>query len=158
MGIGAFSVVSPALAIQKISQVMSDPVNGTSSPKRIPGSVARYTLTIANTGAGAIDASSLVITDPLPADVELCVTATCGGVVNFADGASASGVTFSYAANVSYSSALNGGAPFTYSPSPTPEGYDATIRGIRIALAGSMNGATSSGNPSFTIRFLVRVR
>ena len=52
--------------------------------------------------------------------------AVCGGVVDFADGTpTRAALTFSYASNVTYSSALNGGAPFTYSPSPTPEGYDA---------------------------------
>jgi trimeric autotransporter adhesin len=158
LGVGAFNVVSPALTIQKISEVIADPVNSGTNPKRIPGSVQRYTLTITNTGPGTIDASSLVITDPLPADVELCIAPACGGVIAFANGATPSGLTFNYATNVSYSSTGSGGAPFGYSPSAAPDGYDASIRGIRITPTGAMNGTTGGSNPSFTLRFFVRVK
>lgn len=158
LGIGAFDVVTPALSIQKSTAVLSDPVNATSNPKRIPGSILRYTVTVTNTGQGSIDASTLVITDPLPSDVELCVAATCGGALSFANGAPPSGLSFTYATDVSYSAAPSGGAPFTHSPSATPEGYDPNIRGIRIAPTGVMSGASGTGSPSFSLSFSVRVK
>lgn len=158
LGIGSFNVVLPSLSVQKLSSVISDPVNGTTNPKRIPGSVVRYTITVTNAGEGAIDASTLAITDPLPADVELCVTATCGGVLAFVDGTPASGLAFSYATHTTFSSSPVGGTPYSYTPAPSPEGYDASIRGIRIAPNGAMAGASSSGTTSFSLRFLVRVR
>jgi trimeric autotransporter adhesin len=158
LGIGSFSVGVPALLIQKTSEVISDPLNATTNPKRIPGSVLRYTIAVSNTGQGAIDAGTLVITDPLPADVELCVAPVCGAVLTFSDGTPTSALGFSYASSVTYSSTPTGGAPFSYSPSPTASGYDSNIRGIRIAPTGALAGTTGSGNPSFTLRFFVRVR
>lgn len=157
LGIGTFTVVVPALSIRKLSSVVSDPVNAT-NPKRIPGSVLLYTISVTNMGQGSIDASSLIITDPLPADVELCVAAACGGVLAFADGTPASGLGFVYASNVGYSSMIGGGGPYNHAPSPTPQGYDPNIRGIRISPTGAMQGASGSGSPSFELRFYVRVK
>jgi uncharacterized repeat protein (TIGR01451 family) len=158
LGVGGFEVVLPALAVQKISTVLTDPMNGATNPKRIPGSVLRYTITVTNAGAGSIDASSLAIADPLPSDVELCVAVTCGGVLAFVDGTPSSALTFTYATNTTFSSTVTGGAPYTYTPAPNPEGYDANIRGIRIAPGGAMAGVAGSGSPSFSIRFNVRVK
>jgi trimeric autotransporter adhesin len=158
LGIGAFSVVLPALSVQKASEVISDPINATTNPKRIPGSVVRYTVTVANTGQGAIDAGTLIITDALPSDVELCIAPLCGGALAFIDGSPSSGLTFNSASNVSYSSNAAGTPPFTYTPSATPMGFDSNIRGIRIAPTGAMSAATSAGAPNFSIRFYVRVK
>jgi uncharacterized repeat protein (TIGR01451 family) len=158
LGVGSFNVVMPALLIQKTSEVISDPLNATANPKRIPGSVLRYTIAVSNTGQGAIDASTLAITDPLPADVELCVAPVCGAVLTFTDGTPSSALGFNYASNVTYSSTPSGGAPFSYSPSPSALGYDSNIRGIRIAPTGAMAGTTGSGNPNFTLLFFVRVK
>lgn len=158
VGLAVFSIATPALNVQKLSNVVSDPVNLTANPKSIPGSVQLYTIVVTNTGQGAIDASSLVITDVLPTNLELCIASACGGTLTFVDGSPASGLSFNYGANVSYSSASNGAAPYNHTPSPTPEGYDPNIRGIRIAPAGAMSGANGSGAPSFTLRFYARVK
>jgi trimeric autotransporter adhesin len=158
LGVGSFSIVMPALSVHKISAVLSDPVNGATSPKRIPGSVLRYTITVTNAGEGSIDASTLAIADPLPGDVELCVAVACGGALTFIDGSPPSALSFTYANDATYSSAVGGGAPYTHVPSPTAEGYDPNIRGIRIVPTGAMASATSSGATSFSIRFNVRVK
>jgi uncharacterized repeat protein (TIGR01451 family) len=47
---GAYIVQNAAITVSKTSAVYSDPVNGTSSPKAIPGAVVTYTITISNTG------------------------------------------------------------------------------------------------------------
>ena len=158
LGIGSFTMVVPALSVQKISTVVSDPVNGATNPKRIPGSVLRYTITVTNAGGGAIDAGSLVVTDPLPSDVELCVAAACGGVLAFVDGSPSSALSFTYASHTTFSSAVGGGAPYTYTATPNAQGYDPNIRGLRIAPAGAMAGTTGAGTPNFSVRFNVRVR
>jgi uncharacterized repeat protein (TIGR01451 family) len=148
----------PALAVQKISAVLSDPVSGISNPKRIPGAVVRYAVTLTNTGTGAVDSSSLVITDPVPANTTLCVSTVCGNpVVEFIDGTPASGLSFNIASNVGYSNIVGGGAPFTYVPTADAAGYDAAVTGLRIAPTGLMSAA-GAGNPSFTVRFRVRVK
>src|SRR4051812_36560343 len=56
----------PVLSVSKTSGVLSDPVNGGLNPKRIPGSVVRYIITVSNSGSGTVDASTLAITDPVP--------------------------------------------------------------------------------------------
>jgi len=148
----------PTLVVQKTSAVLTDPVNGASNPKRITGAVVRYAVAVTNSGTGTVDASSLVITDPVPANTVLCVSTLCGNpVVEFIDGTPASGLSFNVASNVSYSSAVGGGAPFTYTPVPDATGFDAAVTGIRVAPTGSMAGA-SAGSPSFVVQFRVRVK
>jgi len=101
----------PTLAITKASEVLTDPVDGSTNPKRIPGSVVRYIVTVANTGTGSADASSIAISDPVPANTTLCVSTSCGNpVVEFVDGAIASGLTFNVAGNVGYSNSPGGRA------------------------------------------------
>jgi uncharacterized repeat protein (TIGR01451 family) len=136
----------------KSSVVLSDPT-GSVDPKRIPGAVLRYDINVTNSGPGAVDANSLVIVDPVPGNTTLDV----GGAspVVFVNGSPVSGLTFNYASHVSYSSVGESG-PFTYTPVPDANGYDAAVRAIRIAPAGVMNAA-GGGNPAFTLQFRVRI-
>lgn len=53
------------LAIAKTSSVVSDPTNGTTNPKAIPGATMRYCLLATNSGSGT--ATTIVINDVLPA-------------------------------------------------------------------------------------------
>ncbi|MBK8628872.1 MAG: DUF11 domain-containing protein [Sphingomonadales bacterium] len=61
-----YKVAAPVLTVAKLSRPISDPVNGTTNPKMIPGAVVEYCITVANAAGGAT-ANSIVITDPLPA-------------------------------------------------------------------------------------------
>lgn len=63
---GTYTVASATLSVTKTSAVISDPFNGGTNPKRIPGAVVRYTVSISNTGSA--DATSVVATDPIPAN------------------------------------------------------------------------------------------
>jgi uncharacterized repeat protein (TIGR01451 family) len=157
LGVGNFTVAipQPSLTILKTSTVLSDPVNNTTNPKRIPLAVVRYDVTVTNSGPGTVDAGTLVITDPVPADAAMYVSTASGNPVAFLNGATASGLTFAYASNVSYSSVGVSG-PWTYSPAPDANGFDALVRAVRISPAGVMNAA-GPGNPSFTIQFRVRI-
>lgn len=158
LGVGTFTVTIPlpALQITKISDIISDPVNNTTNPKRIPGSIVRYTITVTNTGPGAVDASTLVMTDAVPINTVLCVAAACGGAVEFIDGSPASGLSFNYAANVTYSATPGGGTPFNHAAAADANGFDTAITGIRIAPTGTL-AAAGTGNPGFSIRFYVKV-
>ena len=57
---------APSLTISKSSAVVSDPVNGTSNPKRIPGAVIRYSIGVANAANASGTAESVTFTDPIP--------------------------------------------------------------------------------------------
>lgn len=159
-GVGPLQIAipPPQLRVQKISEVLSDPFNGTLNARRIPGAIVRYSVTITNTGPGSVDADSLVIRDVLPADTELLVSATPGAAIEFLQGSPASGLSFAPATGVTYSNQPAGGPPFTYLPTPGPAGFDAGIRGLRITPSGALAASGPSGDPSFTVRFRVRVR
>jgi trimeric autotransporter adhesin len=156
--IGEFTVVipQPSLTILKTSRVLSDPVNHAASPKRIPLAVVQYDVTVTNSGPGTVDAGSLVITDPIPANAAMYVATGAGDPVVFVNGATASGLTYNYAANVRYSSTGAGG-PWMYAPQPNADGFDPAVRAVRIAPAGIMSAA-GGGNPTFTIQLRVRMQ
>ncbi len=42
----------PILQIGKVATTLSDPINGTSGPKSIPGAIIEYTITLVNLGSG----------------------------------------------------------------------------------------------------------
>ncbi len=143
-----------SLVITKTSTIVSDPINGTTNPKAIPGAVIRYTVSVTNTGRGTVDASTVVIADPLPTTMTFYAVAP---TVTFTDGTPVSGLAFNPATGTAYSSQTGGGAPFTATLAPDANGYDANIKGLRIAPTGVMAGATAAGQPTFTVSFLMRL-
>lgn len=60
---GVRNCPQPSMSLKKTSTVLSDPINLTSNPKRIPGSIVRYTITATNTSA--IYAEGIVTKDNL---------------------------------------------------------------------------------------------
>lgn len=62
-----FNVAGANLTIAKTSSVVSDPVNGATNPKAIPGAVIRYCLLVSN--AGPATASAIGVNDTLPANL-----------------------------------------------------------------------------------------
>lgn len=66
--VNTYTVGTATLTVAKTSAVTSDPVNGASNPKRIPGATIVYTITVSNAD-GASDATHLVISDPLQSDL-----------------------------------------------------------------------------------------
>lgn len=82
---GTFTVNSATITVAKTYVVVSDPINGTSSPKAIPGAVIRYTITITN--AGSADADNVVLTDAIPGNTLFstseAATASGTGVINY---------------------------------------------------------------------------
>lgn len=51
------------LSVTKVSSIISDPVSGTTNPKRIPGAIVEYCILISNSGSAS--AGSVVATDSL---------------------------------------------------------------------------------------------
>ncbi len=62
-----YKIVTPVLSVTKTSCVVSDPVNDTNNPKRIPGAIIRYMFDIKNTGTGNV--SDLNITDTIDSNL-----------------------------------------------------------------------------------------
>jgi len=146
-------LATAVLVIEKTSTVISDPVNGTTNPKAIPGAIVEYAIRVRNAGSRAVDASSIVMIDEMPANMAFMP----GTPVSFTNGSPSSGLnSFNAATMVRYSSASGTAGPFTYTPGGTA---DPDVRAIRIAPTGTMSAATSAtSQPSFTIRFRAQVQ
>jgi uncharacterized repeat protein (TIGR01451 family) len=110
---GTYSVLSATFVISKTSAVLNDPLNGVTNPKRIPGALVRYTITIENTGAAAADA--VVASDPVPADttyVAGTITLNGGAQTDISDAdASDFGVTTPGAVTVNVGTIPSGALP-----------------------------------------------
>jgi len=64
---GAYEVGSASLTVDKSSEVISDPINGTTSPFAIPGAVLQYCIVVENLGSAT--ATDLKVVDVLPIEV-----------------------------------------------------------------------------------------
>ena len=154
---GSFFVAVPQLTFTKAVNVLQDPINGTSNPKAIPGAVMLYSVTLANSGPVGIDAGTLQITDTLPPETSLFVDNSGGDPIAFIDGTPGSGLSFDFASAVVFSNQPGGGAPYTYTPTPDPQGYDPAVTGFAITPAGALAGTGGGGSPSFTLRYRTRI-
>ena len=169
-GVGTFRVVlKPSLTMLKVVQTYSDPYNSTTNPKAIPGAVMLYTITTTNSGPGT--AQNMTITDTIPANTVMYVgdiAGTGSGPVLFTDGPSlspaapASGLSYSFgglgigADSIAFSN--TGGAPYTYTPVPDANGFDANVKGIQITPSGSFNASDGVNNPAFSLKFRVQIQ
>ena len=165
-----FTLVTPAnLVLTKTVSSESDPVNGSSNPKAIPGATVLYLITAGNSGGAGTDNDSVLVTDPIPNNAELYLGDLCAdlglacvGPVAFVDGATASGLTYTFsglgsaADDIAFSS--TGGPPFVYTPVPDADGYDPNVRAIQVNPKGIFNGVSGLNRPEFSLRFRVRVQ
>ncbi|WP_298465722.1 hypothetical protein [uncultured Erythrobacter sp.] len=65
---GDFVVAGAQVSVVKSSVVISDPVNGTTNPKAIPGATVQYCIAVTN-APGAATATDVAVVDDLPFDV-----------------------------------------------------------------------------------------
>ena len=134
------------LGMVKTSALVSDPVNGTTDPKAIPGAIVRYSFQVQNSGPAAVDNNTLLIVDTLP----LQITVGSAAAPIFTQGSPTSGLTFSSATDIRYSNSATKPATFaacTYTPVAA---YDPAVKYVCLRPQGAMAGST--GTPtSFTI-------
>ena len=140
---------APPVTVSKVAFPIYDPVNITTNPKFVPGGALQYRLTIANPGP-ALTTNTLVIVDPLPANLRMFVgnISGSGKPVVFTEGSPASTLTFTYT-NLSSTTddvdfSNNGGTSWTYVPVPDGQNYDAAVTNIRIRPKGSMAPGSSA--------------
>ena len=168
----------PNIALNKSVTVLSDPIIGAASPsanpKAIPGAELKYSITATNSGRGYADDGSLALQDEIPLDAELyiddisCPNRGNGsglGPVCFTDGSSPneSGLTYDFISldnltdHVQFS---QDGSDFTYAPIDTGDGYDDSVRFIRIAPIGNLNASDKSISfePEFTFDYQIRLK
>lgn len=85
-----YTVTTASIAVTKSQTVISDPFNGTTNPKAIPGAILEYCITVSNT-ALLIAATSVVITDVLGAQPAANLTYVAGSIKVDADCAASTG-------------------------------------------------------------------
>ncbi len=158
-----FSLVTVNLVIVKSALTISDPVNGATNPKAIPGAVVQYTVLVTNQGAGTSDADSVRVADAIPANGELVVADIAGpgsGPVLFAQGSPSSGLTYSFVSLASAADSLefsnDGGATWTYTPTAGGNGTDPAVTHLRVRPTGTF-AANAGTAPSFSLAFRMRV-
>ncbi len=154
----------PGFNIEKTSSVISDPVNGTNSPKAIPGAVIEYAVTVTNTGFDFSDSTNFRITDPLPADTDLLLTDIAGaasGPVGFTEGIpSGSGTTWSFggladqADSVAFST---DGSDYSYVPTADGQGVDTAVTHLLLMPQGAFQ-ANPTQPPSATYTYRVMIQ
>ena len=132
------------LVVTKTSTVLSDGVSG-ANPKALPGARVRYTISIQNTGNIAVDANSIVITDPFP--INFTLDASTPITMNTGTSGLAA---FNQGTMVTYSSQASGGAPYT---APLGSGYNSALRGLRFQPSGTMAAASTAGSSTFSFSF-----
>ena len=152
-----FIFCTPDLAdlnVTKISSVLSDPVNGSTNPKAIPGALVEYLITVSNTGGGATDADSVIVLDDSPADAKICLISAAGGPVIYSG--SGTGLTYTFASIGSTADDLefsnDDGTTFAYTPVADADGCDTNVTDFRLNPSGAMNGGTSF---TLRVRYLV---
>lgn len=145
------------LAATKVSTILSDPVNGSTNPKFIPGALVEYTIGVSNTGVSPTDSGTVSVSDAVPANTKLCVADIGGnGPLVFLDGSPATGLTYIYTSlgsatdNLQFSD--DGGSSWTYTPVPDADGCDGAITHVRMIPGGTLGEGTS-----FAIRLRFRV-
>lgn len=158
-----FDVQGPAFSVAKISSVISDPVNGMTRPKRIPGALVQFSVGITNNGLGPADADTFEMTDSVPTNTRMYVGDLGGvgsGPVSMTPGAVPCGMTYTFVAlgstsdDVDFSS--NGGSSFNYTPSPDADGFDAGVTDVLVNPKGIFTGGSGTP-PSCTINFRVQI-
>ncbi|KWV92733.1 proprotein convertase P-domain-containing protein [Erythrobacter sp. YT30] len=159
IGLHDITVCNPFanVTVSKISSVISDPTNGTTNPKAIPGAIVEYLITVANSGTDATDADSVIVWDDGPADAKFCQVDQAIGPVVFGDPGSNSGLTYSFVSigsgtdDIEFSN--NDAGSFAYTPVADPDGCDEAVTDFRVTLGGALS---AGGNFTLRVRYIVK--
>jgi hypothetical protein len=141
------------LTAVKSVTIVSDPVNGTTNPKAIPGALVNYTISVTNTGNLTVTAGSIFIDDPLPSTI----TFNNGIAVGFINGTPSSGLSFNLATDVKFSNLAATPTSFTACTYTPTAGFDANVKHVCVRPSGTMAAGTGVGQPNFSIVFQGRV-
>ena len=144
-GVGINSITVTALTPPTPNVTLQKSVIPTAAAQLVPGVDLAYTVGFTNTGTAV--ASSLVITDPIPANTDFKVGSVTSNL-------GTTGLT----AAVSYSN--NGGSTWVYTPASggggAPAGYDRLVTNLRWTFTGNLS--QNSPNNTGGVSFIARIR
>lgn len=163
--IGAYEaeLLYPEYGLRKVATTLSDPVSGSANPRSIPGAIMQYAISLSNVGPGAADQDSIVISDALPPQASLVVVdfdVANPGPVAFVDGATPSGLAYSFVAlgdatdDIEFSN--DGGLSYLYTPTPGANGADPAVTHIRIMPSGTAAFTGADPVATFLLKVVVR--
>ena len=142
-GINSITITAIPAPVPNVSLQKS--VTPNSAAQLVPGADLTYTVAFSNTGTAA--ASSLVITDPIPANTDFKVASVTNNL-------GTTGLTVT----VAYSN--NGGSTWTYVPvsggGGAGAGYDRSVTNIRWTFAGNLS--QTAPNNTGSVNFTARIR
>lgn len=141
------------LTISKTVTPVSDPVNGTISPKLIPGAIVAYSIAVSNTGSRAVDVNTVWLIDTLPTNL---LVGTAASPV-FTQGTPTSSLNFSAATDIRFSNGASMPASYaacTYTPTSN---YDSNVRYVCVNPKGTM-AASTGVPPNFTLTINAQVK
>jgi uncharacterized repeat protein (TIGR01451 family) len=129
----AYKGSSADLAVSKTADVSSDPVNGATNPKAIPGATVDYSILVDNNGS--VSAANVVVADAVPGSTAFLVGSTSS---------TPGGTTIEYS--------NDNGATWTYVPVAGVNGSDPNVTHLRVTFTTIANGA--SGQVDFQVLIL----
>jgi len=144
--VGTFTVSAAAITVTKNAVIYSDPFNGTTNPKAIPGAVITYTVTVTN-AAGGSQATNVTITDIMPANVTFKpqyddgTGLGCSGTQGIAVDADGAG----------------GAAPLCKENAGPPGDTDGADFNVTTGNAVTATGLTINAGASATVQFQVTI-
>ncbi len=150
--------VIPPLTATKTAVTISDPQNGTTNPKAVPGAVVEYAIEVRNPTSEA--AGAMALTDAIPANSSLVVSdigVGGSGPISITQGTPSSTLTYTFTSLASLTDSLDfsndNGVTWTYVPVAGTGGADANVTTIRARLTG-----THAASGLFTLKFRVKVK
>lgn len=147
-----------------VTKVRTSTDDGRGGEFKIPEAIVSYLITVTNTGNAPPNLGSVLVTEELPAELDLVVSDFAGpgtGPIVFADGSPPTGTTCTFVSFASTSDCFafsQDGVNFSYVPSDSGDGTDPNVRFVRVQPAGFMDGDNGSGAPRFTVELRARVR
>ena len=144
--------------------MVNDPINGTNNPTAIPGAEIIYQLLAINSGEGSPDSDTVIIDEQIPEGFPLFVgDLSLLGPVDFIDGTApdSSGLSYTFisldAANDDIDFSNDYGNTFSYTPTPSGDGYDGNVTHIRLKPKGIFKAADTI-QPQFQFNYKVKVQ
>ena len=137
-----FIISAASLTVTKASAVISDPFNGATNPKAIPGAVVEYTITITN-AASTATATNVAFSDSLAAEIT-------AGTIAFQPNAYAAGKGIRVT-----SPNLNGGSALDLTNAGSDDQGDWNVTGANVV---TVTGIQLAASESATIKFRVQIQ
>ncbi|MEL7197465.1 MAG: hypothetical protein AAGL10_04040 [Pseudomonadota bacterium] len=147
-----------------ITKLRTSTDDGAGSAFATPDAIVTYLITVTNSGNAPPNLGTVIVTEELPAELDLVVADFGGpgsGPIAFANGSPPAGMTCgftSFASTTDCYSFSTDGVDFTYTPADSGDGTDPNVRYVRAQPSGFMNGDTGSGDPQFTLNLRARIR